>query len=164
MNTEFEKEKVSADHSVYQPNRFRGGKPLKILLAVVCALMIGVASVAVFSDNNTSTHSIESITEIEKDGYTHKILSAYISNGRIYLDVFFYATDVGMKFSPPSLPDYEVYYQGKKCGGYTKVYGSAIGLSYKMPSVQKGEPMQVSLNAGEDFIADITLLPTNRPA
>lgn len=168
------------DEIIYEPDdamtmSLKIRKPLKTLLTVACTLLIGVALVFSFTkgflfmpalgsfqrDKNTITHTTESITEIEQGSDIHKVLSAYILNGRIYLDVFFYKTDLGMKFSPQSFPDYWLYYNGKKCGDYSKSYGSAISLSYKMPSVKKGEPMQVSLYSGEDFISDIELLPTD---
>ena len=92
-------------------------------------------------NSNTITHSIQNIIEIKKDGYAHEIVSAYILEERLCLDIFYYKTDVGMTFrlqeGSDSPNNYQIYYAGKKCKNYSQSYGSAIRLSYEVPSVKK---------------------------
>ena len=151
----------------------------KKTLALICISLVVIMFTGLFFlmpgfkslfRNNTITHSIRDIVEIEKDGYTHKILLAYILNERIYLDIFYYKTDVGMTFnlqtdSPvensDSAIDYWIYYNEKKCNNYSRSYGSAISLSYQIPSAKVGETMVFSLYSGKEFISEIELFPTD---
>ena len=149
------------------------GQTKKRLIIACMLLIVIIAAVYLIAlkNDNMVTHSIETIIETEKDDYTHEILYAYIKNNRIYLEMFFYKTDNGMTFDPQftfplanpynSPVDYQLYYNGKRLGKYSRVYGSSIGLSYEMPAVKKGKTVTVSLYSGEDFLADIELYPTD---
>ncbi len=139
----------------------------KKVLPLVGILLVGIAFILGFKlfkeNSNTITHSIQNIIEIEKDGYTHEIVSAYILDEQIYLDIFYYKTDVGMTFSlqegPDSANNYWIYYSGKKCNKYSQSYGSTISLSYRSPSVKAGKAMEFSLYSGDKFISEIKLFP-----
>lgn len=157
------------------------------LIAVVLLLSISIGVAAFtgnivyipgvgtfFQDKNKITHSIEGAVTLEKDGYTHKILSGYLEGGRISLKLFYYSAYLDVTpeqqynidiinsvFDSPV--DYNVYYNGKKCGGYSKTYGTSINVSFDFPSVGKDKEITVSLYSGDDYyIGDITLLPIER--
>lgn len=142
--------------------------PKKKVLVLVSILFVGVTFILGFKlfkkNSNTITHSIQNIIEIEKDGYTHEIVSAYILEERLCLDIFYYKTDVGMTFrlqeGSDSPSNYQIYYAGEKCENYSQSYGSAIRLSYEVPSVKKGKAMEFSLYAGDKFISEMKLFPT----
>ena len=183
MNNDFEKEK-SVDYSqrfcgsIYDeqtavklaPHKRIGLK--KFLLTIVFLSLLVVVPVYAFKDN-TITHATETIVEIEKDGYTHRILYAFIQNNRIYFEVFCYKTDQGItlerQYTPPSVNpytsqvDYWVYYNGKRLGSYSRGYGSTVNASYEMPTVKKGKTVTVSLYTGNTFISAIELYPANLP-
>lgn len=156
----------------------------KVIAATLCMLILCTITVSAFSENflfipglgsiikqnNKITHSIEEVTRIQRGDYTHEIISAYIMNNRIYLELFYYKTNVGLSFDQQyqiinkgminSDADYWVYYKGKKCKDYTKLYGTTINLSFRLPHVNQKDTVVVTLNKGNDVLSELKLYPT----
>lgn len=142
---------------------------IAVWIFAVCALPVAAISSYLISipgkgstflgDDNRVSHSIEGSVSFEKDGYTHQILSAYIQDRRIYLELFYYRTTEGMTFTQAGFPDYQLYYNGKECGDYTKSYGGSTRLSYRLPKIDKKSDVTVSLYADGALLGDIRLIP-----
>ena len=136
----------------------------KFLLAIACVLLISAVLIYALKDDSTFTHSLENIIELEQGDYTHRIIDAHIKNNSIELEILYYRTDVGIgSFRPYYMPDYQMYYNGARLDTYTRGFGSAVNLGYKMPAVKQGKAITVSLYDGTTLIGDIELLPASDP-
>ena len=160
--------KRTAEKNNRKPNRVKIWI-IAVCIFVVCALPVSAVSNYLtfipgmgftFLGDKLVSHSIEGSISFEKDGYTHQILAAYIQNGKIYLELFYYSTIEGMTFMPQTrFPSYQLYYNGKECGNYTHSYGTSTRLSYRLPRIDKKKDIIVSLYADGALLGDIRLIP-----
>jgi len=190
---QLEENVILPDHVTYVPDtvyarNYRKAFAAKVAVAIFCIILLltttgfmlaeGLLFIpglgAVRAETTQITHSIAGITEVELDDYTHKIISGYIKNKRVYMEIFYYKTDVGLTFDPQyelsvdpetlewsygQPVDYEVYCNGEKGVNYQKSYGSSISISYELPVVHDGEVTTVSLYSGDIFISDLVFYP-----